>query len=104
MRSPWFVLSISLFSIAAYAETPLDAHWDPGAVDCTQAKHPPLETYRFGERTWIIREDLCSTWEAPFIYLLVGDREALLIDTGDVADPKLMPLASTVLGLLSQQH
>jgi glyoxylase-like metal-dependent hydrolase (beta-lactamase superfamily II) len=104
MRSLWLVLSLSLFSVAAHAGMPpLDAHWDPGAEDCSKVAHPPLETYRFGERTWIIREGLCSTWEAPFIYLLVGEREALLIDTGDVADPKLMPLASTVLSLLPQK-
>lgn len=104
MRALCLALLFCLSSIAAAAPAPaLDAHWDPGAGDCSAAKHPPLETYRYDARTWIIREDLCSTWEAPFIYLLVGDREALLIDTGDVADPKLMPLASTVLGLLPQK-
>jgi hydroxyacylglutathione hydrolase len=34
------------------------------------------------------------------LYLLIGSTKALLIDTGDVADPKLMPLAKTVMGLL----
>jgi glyoxylase-like metal-dependent hydrolase (beta-lactamase superfamily II) len=34
------------------------------------------------------------------MYLLVGSSKALLIDTGDVADPKQMPLAQTVLDLL----
>lgn len=94
---------VLLFSVAvlAHADTPpLDAHWDPGAEDCGKQAHPPLELYRYGPRTWILREGLCSTWEAPFMYLLVGDVRALLIDTGDVADPKLMPLASTVLALL----
>lgn len=104
MRPLWFVLSLSLFATTAHAEAPpLDAHWDPGAEDCSKGSHPPLESYRFGPRTWILREGLCSTWEAPFIYLLVGEREALLIDTGDVASPELMPLASTVLALLPQQ-
>lgn len=36
------------------------------------------------------------------MYLLLGDSKALLIDTGDVADPKRMPLAQTVLQLVSQ--
>src|SRR5579871_6195135 len=92
-----------LFSFAVSAQAavpPLDAHWDLGAEDCSQQPHPPLEVYRYDASTWILREGLCSTWEAPFMYLLVGDQRALLIDTGDVADPKLMPLASTVLALL----
>jgi glyoxylase-like metal-dependent hydrolase (beta-lactamase superfamily II) len=43
---------------------------------------------------------VCSTFEAPFIYLFIGSSKALLIDTGDVADPEKMPLANTVMGLL----
>ena len=104
MRSPWLLLPLSLFALIAQADPPAwEVHWDPGAEDCAAAKHPALETYRYDARTWVLREDLCSTWEAPFMYLLVGDREAMLIDTGDVADPKLMPLASTVQSLLPQQ-
>lgn len=34
------------------------------------------------------------------MYLLVGSTRALLIDTGDVADPNQMPLAKTVIHLL----
>lgn len=37
------------------------------------------------------------------MYLLIGSSRALLIDTGDVADPKLMPLAETVTRLLPPQ-
>jgi hydroxyacylglutathione hydrolase len=103
MRSLYLALLLSGLSAGAHADTPrLDAHWDPGAEDCSKQAHPPLEVYRYDARTYVIREDLCSTWEAPFIYLLIGDERALLIDTGDVADPKLMPLAETVLALLPQ--
>jgi glyoxylase-like metal-dependent hydrolase (beta-lactamase superfamily II) len=58
--------------------------------------------HRYNNATYILRENLCSTFEAPFIYLLIGQTRALLIDTGDVADPKAMPLAKTVMGLLPQ--
>jgi hydroxyacylglutathione hydrolase len=50
--------------------------------------------------TFILRENLCATFEAPFMYLLIGSTKALLIDTGDVSDPKQMPLAETVMHLL----
>lgn len=36
------------------------------------------------------------------MYLLLGDKRALLIDTGDVADARQMPLAQTVLHMVSQ--
>lgn len=101
MRSVCLALLLSGVITTAHAEAPaLDAHWDPGAEDCSKGTHPPLEVHRFDATTYILRENLCSTWEAPFMYLLVGDERALLIDTGDVADPKLMPLATTVLALL----
>jgi glyoxylase-like metal-dependent hydrolase (beta-lactamase superfamily II) len=56
--------------------------------------------HRYNATTYILREDLCRTFEAPFMYLLIGKTRALLIDTGDVADPNAMPLAKTVTALL----
>jgi glyoxylase-like metal-dependent hydrolase (beta-lactamase superfamily II) len=56
--------------------------------------------HHYNAQTIILREKLCSTWEAPFMYLLIGGKRALLIDTGDVADPKSMPLETQVMGLL----
>jgi hydroxyacylglutathione hydrolase len=81
----------------------MDMHWDAGAEDCSKHAAPPIEVHAYNADTYVLREDLCATWEAPFMYLLIGKQRALLIDTGDVADPKLMPLASTVLGLLPEQ-
>jgi hydroxyacylglutathione hydrolase len=78
----------------------LQLTWNEGAKDCHAASPEPLEVHAYNETTFIIRESLCATFEAPFIYLLIGTKRALLIDTGDVADPHLMPLADTVLRLL----
>jgi len=75
-------------------------HWNEGAADCSQNPQPPLEVHPYNSRTFILRESLCATFEAPFMYLLVGSTRALLIDTGDVADPSRMPLAKTVMSLL----
>lgn len=78
----------------------MDVHWNEGAQDCGKNPQPPLQVHRYNDRTFILRENPCATSEAPFMYLLVGSSRALLIDTGDVADPKLMPLAQTVMALL----
>lgn len=79
---------------------PLAVRWDQGSPNCATGKHNPLEVYSYNPQTFILREGLCSTFEAPFMYLLVGGRRALLIDTGDVADPGKMPLAESVMRLL----
>jgi hydroxyacylglutathione hydrolase len=78
----------------------IEARWDPGAETCPSVQTDPIEVHRFNSQTIILREKLCSTWEAPFMYLLIGSKRALLIDTGDIADPKMMPLETRVMSLL----
>jgi len=80
----------------------VNVHWNEGAKDCKDNPQPPLEVHAYNPQMFILRESLCSTFEAPFMYLLVGSKRALLIDTGDVADPNQMPLEKTVMGLLPQ--
>jgi hydroxyacylglutathione hydrolase len=84
------------------AKTSLADPWQSGSVDCKTHQLPPLEVRAYDPHTFVLRESLCSTFEAPFIYLLIGKSRALLIDTGDVADAALMPLAKTVSALLRQ--
>ncbi len=78
----------------------MDVHWSEGAKDCKASPQTPIQVHAYNPQTFILRENLCSTFEAPFMYLLVGSTRALLIDTGDVADPNQMPLAKTVIHLL----
>jgi glyoxylase-like metal-dependent hydrolase (beta-lactamase superfamily II) len=78
----------------------MDAHWDPGAETCPASQSDPIQVHRYNAQTLILREKLCATWEAPFMYLLIGNKQALLIDTGDIADPHAMPLESLVMSLL----
>lgn len=78
----------------------MDVHWNEGAPDCSKSSQPPLQVHPYNLQTFILRENPCATAEAPFMYLLIGSSRALLIDTGDVADPKQMPLSSTVIELL----
>lgn len=104
-------VSLLIFAVAALLSAPARADvtiapwnsaWDPGAEDCATHPTPPLEVHAYDAKTFVLRESLCATWEAPFMYLLIGNDRALLIDTGDVADPQKMPLAQTVEALLAQ--
>jgi hydroxyacylglutathione hydrolase len=85
---------------AELAPGSMDAHWDPGAQTCPVGQTDPIQVHRYNAATIVLREKLCATWEAPFMYLLIGNKRALLIDTGDIADPKLMPLEALVMSLL----
>jgi glyoxylase-like metal-dependent hydrolase (beta-lactamase superfamily II) len=87
-------------AIAQVVPGTLDVHWNEGAKDCTATPQPPLQVHEYESQTFILRQSPCADFEANFLYLLIGSNEAMLIDTGAVAEPKRMPLATTVLQLL----
>ena len=79
----------------------VDVKWNEGAEHCEAGPlQARIQVQQYDAQTFILRESLCATFEAPFMYLLLGSSKALLIDTGDVEDPKAVPLANTVTGLL----
>jgi hydroxyacylglutathione hydrolase len=94
------LLMASSSSWSQVATGSLNVHWNEGAKDCKANPQAPIEVHAYNPQTFILRENLCSTFEAPFMYLLIGSTKALLIDTGDVTDPERMPLAKTVMNLL----
>jgi hydroxyacylglutathione hydrolase len=59
--------------------------WDPGAESCTAAQ-ARVEARRYDQHTYLIRQNPCVDPEANLIYLLAGERRALLIDSGAVED------------------
>jgi hydroxyacylglutathione hydrolase len=88
----------------------LNVAWIHGAPDCSVSTDPTIQVHRFDANTFILRQSKCSepgtpahpgpSFEAPFIYLLIGKSRALLLDTGASESRALFPLASTVGNLL----
>ena len=78
----------------------MEVDWHAGAADCSSATIPPIQVHAYESQTYILRESLCLTFEAPFLYLLVGSERALLVDTGAIEDSSEAPLARTVRALL----
>ena len=107
--APWKVATGMAVSMALLTATStwsqpvpgsLDVHWNEGASDCKATPQAPLQVHTYDPQTFILRQNPCASFEANFLYLLIGSDKALLIDTGAVADPKEMPLAKTILELL----
>jgi hydroxyacylglutathione hydrolase len=88
----------------------LNVAWIHGSPECAAAE-PPIQVHRFDAGTFILRQSKCSepgtpdnpgpSFEAPFMYLLVGSDRALLLDTGGSAAASACPVAATVLNLLT---
>jgi glyoxylase-like metal-dependent hydrolase (beta-lactamase superfamily II) len=70
--------------------------WIHGSVCAATNTDPRVQVLAYNEDTYILRENPCIHWEAPFTYLLFGNTGALLIDTGATAEAAWYPLRSTV--------
>lgn len=62
--------------------------WIRGGPDC--GNEPEIQVHRYSEGVFILRQSLCTSFEAPFLFLIFGADRVLLEDTGaggiDVAD------------------
>lgn len=74
----------------------LDVAWIHGAAKGSPSTDPPLQAHRYDEHTWILRQSMSLSHEAPFLYLLFGQERALLLDTGATEDAALFPVRATV--------
>ena len=57
---------------------------------------------QYNEDSFILRQNMCVHWEAPFTYLLFGNKGALLIDNGASANPAHYPLRETVDAIVAR--
>jgi hydroxyacylglutathione hydrolase len=97
----------TFLSTAAFSQPvpgDLNVQWDPGADDCVTSPQPPLQVHRYDPNTYILRQNPCADFEAPLLYLLIGDKRAMLIDSGAVEDEAAMPLAKTIADLLPKAN
>ncbi|UJW30513.1 MBL fold metallo-hydrolase [Saccharothrix sp. AJ9571] len=82
----------------------LDVRWHPGHPVPKFDTAPPLQVHTYDERTWILRQNKALNYEAPFLFLLSGQRRALLLDTGATAEAEFFPLRATVDELIGDRE
>jgi len=80
-----------------------EKQWIHGAENCETNQDPAIDVFQYDESSFILRQSKCLSYEAPFIYVLVGDDKTLVIDTGATEDSQEFPLYKTVLSL-HQKH
>ena len=82
-------------------DTPLESvAWIHGAADCSRTSDPLIQVHRLDRDTFVLRLSKCYSFEANFLFLLLGREQALLLDTGARPDAgardRTLPLCSTV--------
>ncbi|MEW6984155.1 MBL fold metallo-hydrolase [Colwelliaceae bacterium 6471] len=60
--------------------------WIHGSENCKTNKEPVFDVYKHDVHSFIIRQNKCLTFEAPFSYILVGEQKILVLDTGALSD------------------
>lgn len=74
----------------------LGFRWTYGSNVAAKNRDPRVQVVQYNEDTFVLRQNVCVHWQAPFTYLLFGNKGALLIDTGATADARHYPLRATV--------
>jgi hydroxyacylglutathione hydrolase len=82
-------------------EGSLNVQWFAGAANCNQDNNPALQVHAYNKNLTILRQNKCTNFEAPFMYLIFGAQKALLLDTGATQN---LPLRTTVENLLVEHY
>lgn len=80
----------------APAPIDLDVIW----MDGSGAVEPLVQVHQLDEHTFVLRQSLRAHYEAPFIYLLLGNSGALMIDSGATEEHVSWPLRETIDGII----
>ena len=74
----------------------LNVAWIHGSEAAKYNTDPDIQVHACDEHTYILRQNMAVSYEAPFMFLLFGASRALLLDTGATANPRFFPLRQTV--------
>ncbi|MGW2693160.1 MBL fold metallo-hydrolase [Streptomyces sp. NPDC001296] len=80
----------------------LDVRWIHGSPSAKHNSDPDIQVHGYDEHTFILRQNMAVNYEAPFLFLLFGNDQAVLIDTGATASAEYFPLRRTVDELLAE--
>jgi hydroxyacylglutathione hydrolase len=93
LRRQWTVMIVTWLSFGLVAATgwpthaanvnlqagTLPQHWIDG-TGCNS--EPPIQVHAYNKDLFILRQSLCTNFEAPFVYLIFGKDRVLMLDTG----------------------
>lgn len=90
------------YSSSGPAPGRLGFRWIYGSNVAAKNTDPRIQVVQYNEDTFVLRQNVCVHWEAPFVYLLFGNAGALLIDSGATAKAAYFPLRETVDAIITR--
>jgi hydroxyacylglutathione hydrolase len=105
MKYRWMIALVAVLCARGGGAGALDDKvWRHGAENCASNRDPAIEVFEFDPTTYILRQNKCVDYEAPFIYVLFGERTVFVQDTGATADPARLPLYDTIQQLITARQ
>jgi len=99
----FIAFAVAAPAVAGDLETVRQKQWGHGSKDCNANKDPLIDILEYGVDTFILRQNKCTSYEAPFIYVLFGNHTVFVQDTGATEDAELFPLYEQVQALISKR-
>lgn len=102
-----WIVALAVVTLPAYAGPFAELSgkvWNHGSEDCSSNKDPAIEVFQFDAATYVLRQNKCVHFEAPFVYVLFGEHTVFVQDTGATADPTQFPLYDVVQNLVAQRE
>jgi glyoxylase-like metal-dependent hydrolase (beta-lactamase superfamily II) len=93
----------SLACERVHADALTDKRWIHGSKNCAQNRDPPIDVFKFDANTYLLRQNKCVHFEAPFIYVLFGEHTVFIQDTGATEDAATFPLYDTIQNLIKRR-
>ena len=101
----FFVLSFYSCKVSQKSTVNLSGvNWIKGSADCAKNTDPAIQVVQIDYDTYILRQNKCVNYEAPFMFLFLGNKKALLMDTGATEDETKFPLQKTVSKIIADRE
>jgi hydroxyacylglutathione hydrolase len=78
--------------------------WIHGSETCDGNTDGALDIYQHDSASFIVRQNKCLTFEAPFMFVLAGENKVLVLDTGALEDSEGFSFYKEAKDILSEHH
>jgi glyoxylase-like metal-dependent hydrolase (beta-lactamase superfamily II) len=94
--------SVTLANEAEQPDVISKSNWNHGAANCKLSSDPVTDVYQHDDHSFILRQNKCITYEAPFIYVLVGTDKVLVVDTGAIKESSTFSFYTELENILGE--